>query len=247
MRLINSLDFGKGVGRFGLENVLITMEIKPRSPAEYVENHDRLKQIAEACKTLGKRVVLTQGVWDMWHTGHIRYISNARIESDVVVIVAVDSDDLVRHRKGPDRPYDSFVERIEATGSHWAVDFVTIKDSLDDPYQILKIVEPDVFVISQTTGDEIQNDIEKFKKWAGEVKNFPPQSSTTTTAKLRRLKSGVLSEFRGRFDELFSEFEDKLGDDCSISLNRQSSESEEFEPTKKTVGMSPEQWEGLKK
>src|SRR5690606_25146527 len=89
---------------------------------------------AEACAALaadarrdGRRVVFTNGVFDLLHPGHVRYLQAARAEGDVLV-VAVNSDRSVRGNKGPDRPVTPERERAELLAALACVDAVTIFD-----------------------------------------------------------------------------------------------------------------------
>lgn len=177
--------------------------------APYIPDYVELEQIVQALRVMGQKIVLTQGTWDMFHTGHIRYLEKAKQAGDIL-IVAVDSDRMTKERKGPKRPFDSEEERISVIRSLRSVDFVTFKDNNDDKLDTLRAVRPDVFVVSMSTGPEIQDDLDKFKEFAKEVLNLPQQSSTTTTAKFRRLQSDLLDEFEGDLFELLRKFKEKL-------------------------------------
>lgn len=177
--------------------------------APYIPKYEELDQWVKALRIMQQKIVLTQGTWDMFHTGHIRYLEKAKKAGDIL-IVAVDSDRMTKERKGPQRPFDSEDERIAVIRSLRSVDIVTFKDNNEDKLDTLRVVRPDVFVVSMSTGPEIQEDIEKFKEFAGEVLNLQPQSSTTTTAKFRRLQSDLLGEFEKDLLELINKFKQKL-------------------------------------
>ena len=169
----------------------------------------KLSEISKGNKLLGKKVVLTGGVWDMLHGGHLEYLVKARQSGDVLIVI-VDNDELTRLRKGDDRPFDKEDERIKLIAGLRVVNYVIVNTKQFHKHDILKAVKPDVFVISVSTGSEIQDDIKQFEEFAGEVVNFEPQSSNSTSAKLLRLKKGALLEFKGRFENLFDEFETAL-------------------------------------
>lgn len=194
------------------------MEIRNNGPAIFVPDYEELMRKVEACRILEKTIVLTSGVYDRWHTGHIRYLASAKSEGDVLV-VALDTDALVRKRKGVGRPFDSMEERVEAVCSHWAVDIVTKMDVSDDSDYLLKIMRPDVFVISQSTGPETQKKIEVFKKLAGKVVNLPPQSSESTTAKERRHKIQVMSEVSEIVNNALKEAQRKISGESPSKSN----------------------------
>jgi D-glycero-beta-D-manno-heptose 1-phosphate adenylyltransferase len=91
-----------------------------------------------------KRVVFTNGVFDLMHPGHVRYLAEARTHGDAL-IVAVNSDRSVHAIKGPERPINAEQERAEVLSALACVDAVVIFDE-DDPHAIISAVQPDVLV-----------------------------------------------------------------------------------------------------
>jgi rfaE bifunctional protein nucleotidyltransferase chain/domain len=110
----------------------------------------KVKSIAEILPLLailraaGKKIVFTNGCFDLIHTGHTRYLSIARSFGDLLV-VAVNSDASVRMIKGEKRPINSDQERAETLAALSSVDFVTIF-SEPDPYKVIAALQPDVLV-----------------------------------------------------------------------------------------------------
>lgn len=99
---------------------------------------------AEAARGDGKRVVFTNGVFDLVHPGHVRYLRDARALGDVL-IVAVNSDRSVRANKGKGRPLTPEQERAEVVAALSMVDAVVIFDE-ETPHAIVSRVQPDVLV-----------------------------------------------------------------------------------------------------
>lgn len=95
-------------------------------------------------RAAGQRVVFTNGVFDLLHPGHVRYLADARAQGDRLV-VAVNSDRSVRAIKGPERPINPEQERAEVLAALAAVDAVVIFDE-DDPHAIVSALQPDVLV-----------------------------------------------------------------------------------------------------
>jgi D-glycero-beta-D-manno-heptose 1-phosphate adenylyltransferase len=95
-------------------------------------------------RSAGKRVVFTNGVFDLLHPGHVRYLTDARAQGDVL-IVAVNSDRSVRAIKGPERPVNSQQDRAEVLAALACVDAVVVFDE-DDPHAIISGLQPDVLV-----------------------------------------------------------------------------------------------------
>ena len=100
--------------------------------------------LADDLRRAGKRVVFTNGVFDLLHPGHVRYLQAARAEGDAL-IVGVNSDRSVRTNKGPSRPITPEAERAEILAALACVDAVAIFDDLT-PADIIRRIQPDVLV-----------------------------------------------------------------------------------------------------
>ncbi len=105
---------------------------------------DEAAALAAAERRGGRRVVFTNGVFDLVHPGHVRYLAAARREGDVL-IVGVNSDRSVRANKGPGRPIVPAAERAEILAALACVDAVVVFDE-DTPAGIVARIEPDVLV-----------------------------------------------------------------------------------------------------
>lgn len=152
----------------------------------FVPDYGALETLVRKLKKEGRRIVLTQGVYDLFHVGHKRYLETAKAHGDVL-IVGIDSDELTRLRKGPKRPFDTLADRAEVLVSLRAVDYVTVRHVHHHMYDLIKLVKPHVLVMSETTRDFTPEDQKKLGKYYGEIKVLPAQASTSTTAKLRQL------------------------------------------------------------
>lgn len=109
---------------------------------------DQAMQFADAARRSGKRVVFTNGVFDLLHPGHVRYLQAAKREGDLLII-GVNSDRSVRSVKadksGPPRPITPENERAEILAALDCVDAAVIFDE-DDPAAIVNAIQPDVLV-----------------------------------------------------------------------------------------------------
>ena len=106
-----------------------------------------LAAVAEQCRVLrgrGRRIVLTNGCFDLLHVGHVRCLRRARELGDAL-IVAVNSDDSVRALKGPDRPVVPEAARAEVVAALGCVNHVTIFDARTAE-QLVGSLQPDVYV-----------------------------------------------------------------------------------------------------
>jgi len=92
----------------------------------------------------GKKVVVTNGCFDILHVGHVLYLEKAKSLGDVLLVLA-NSDDSVRRLKGDDRPYNDEFSRINVLAALSSVDGVTIFTE-DTPEQIIEKINPDILV-----------------------------------------------------------------------------------------------------
>ncbi|MFA6973460.1 MAG: adenylyltransferase/cytidyltransferase family protein [Parcubacteria group bacterium] len=138
------------------------------------------------------KIVLTQGVWDLIHEGHAQYLQKAKQLGDVL-IVAVDTDEVVRHRKGPNRPIVPEKERVKMISHLKHVDLIVMKESKTDHGKLIRAIKPDVLVISESTPSNKKDksffeDVrEEHSKFCKKIVNLKPQSTTSTTARIRLL------------------------------------------------------------
>lgn len=102
-----------------------------------------LKEEREKLRAAGKRLVFTNGCFDILHVGHVRYLRSARELGDVLM-VALNTDQSVSRIK-PGRPVISEGQRAEMVASLEMVDYVTLFDE-DTPYELIKLLGPDVLV-----------------------------------------------------------------------------------------------------
>ncbi|MDP8213982.1 MAG: D-glycero-beta-D-manno-heptose 1-phosphate adenylyltransferase [Candidatus Euphemobacter frigidus] len=103
-----------------------------------------LPGVLSPIKSRGKKIVFTNGCFDLLHIGHIRYLGKARAEGDVLV-VGLNSDRSVRGLKGENRPLIPEAERAELLAALSMVDFIVIFDE-PTPLELIKEVRPDVLV-----------------------------------------------------------------------------------------------------
>jgi len=144
-----------------------------------------LKSERERLKSAGRRVVFTNGCFDLLHPGHVRYLEQARALGDVL-IVALNSDRAVRELKGPKRPILTENERSEVMAALSAVDFVTIFDDVS-PRDVIAALLPDVLVKGADWGlDEIIGR-EEVEAAGGRVMTLPFVDGVSTSEIIARI------------------------------------------------------------
>lgn len=173
----------KKKGMITVKNILASgSNLKDR----FIPNYTELKRVVGDLKRMGYRIVLTQGVYDMLHEGHARYLEKALAYGDIL-IVGVDSDELTRKRKGPNRPVVPQTERLHMLAHLRSVGILTLREASQDIGALIKCVEPDVLITSASTKDFTKKEATAYKQWCGRVVILPPQAATSTTARVRLL------------------------------------------------------------
>jgi len=150
------------------------------SKAKIVER-SMLKDIIKQLRGGGKKVVFTNGCFDILHVGHIRYLADARALGDILVI-GLNSDKSVSEIK-PGRPVVPEQQRAEVLAALEAVDFV-ILFSEDTPYNLIKEIQPDVLVkgADWKVEDIVGNDIVR------EVRTIPFVEGISTSGIIRKIQ-----------------------------------------------------------
>jgi D-beta-D-heptose 7-phosphate kinase/D-beta-D-heptose 1-phosphate adenosyltransferase len=147
---------------------------------------DQMLEERERLRAGGVRLVFTNGVFDLLHVGHVRYLAQARALGDALV-VAINSDRSVRELKGPDRPVFDQAERAEILAALRCVDYVVVFDDISPRGLIGKLL-PDVLVKG---GDYQIDEIhgrEEVEAAGGKVIPLPFVPGASTTSLLDRMK-----------------------------------------------------------
>lgn len=140
----------------------------------------------EALRLRGLRLVFTNGVFDLLHVGHLRYLETARALGDRL-LVAINSDRTVRELKGADRPITNEQERAEILASLRQVDYVTIFDDIS-PRSLIATLLPDVLVKG---GDYQLHEIhgrEEVEAAGGKVVSLSFVDGASTTKMIDRMR-----------------------------------------------------------
>lgn len=108
------------------------------------QSHQHIKDQIAIWKASGKKIVFTNGCFDLVHVGHVLYLENAAQLGDIL-IVGLNSDDSVRRLKGPTRPINDILNRSHVLAALASVDAVIVFEE-DTPYDIIKTIMPDILV-----------------------------------------------------------------------------------------------------
>jgi D-beta-D-heptose 7-phosphate kinase/D-beta-D-heptose 1-phosphate adenosyltransferase len=142
--------------------------------------------VVERMRAQGKRIVFTNGVFDLLHPGHIRYLQQARALGDVL-IVGLNADASVRRNKGPGRPLTPEAERAEIVAALACVDRVVIFEE-DTPAAIITDVQPDVLVKGADWAADRIVGRDTVEARGGRVVRMPVEQGYSTTAIVERIR-----------------------------------------------------------
>ena len=132
-----------------------------------IKRAEILSDIVAKLKTQGKKIVFTNGCFDIIHFGHVKYLEDAKKKGDIL-IVAINSSSSIRRIKGSSRPITSERDRAGVIAALHSVDFVTIFNELT-PLNLIKKLKPDILIkgADWKTGSIVGADV--LKKYGGKV------------------------------------------------------------------------------
>jgi rfaE bifunctional protein nucleotidyltransferase chain/domain len=151
----------------------------------FVEDYEKIETTVGALRTLGFKVVLTSGSFDILHEGHSMYLEAARQFGDFL-IVGLDSDEKIRARKGENRPVVPQTERLRMVTHQRGVGLVTLKQSKHAKWALIKAVRPDVLVATEDTYTKAEiRELEA--NYCGRVEVLERMATVSTSARLREI------------------------------------------------------------
>ena len=145
-----NLAAGVVVGKIGSAiatlNEIIEYEssLKKSTSDEHIKTFDEIASLSKELRARGKKIIFTNGCFDILHIGHVRYLETAKSYGDILIL-GLNSDRSVTSIKGKDRPINIQLDRAYILAALEAVDYVVVFDE-DTPYDLIKAVKPDVLV-----------------------------------------------------------------------------------------------------
>ena len=146
------------------------------------------RQLVDGLRSAGKTVAFTNGVFDLLHPGHVRYLQRARGLGDAL-IVGVNSDRSVRANKGPTRPITPEDERVEILLALSAVDAVVIFDE-DTPHAVISALQPDVLVKGADWAEHAIVGRDVVEARGGRVVRIPVEAGHSTSEIVEKIRRG---------------------------------------------------------
>lgn len=163
----------------------LTSFVRSETYSTKLKNPVELKEIILRLKSEDKKVVFTNGCFDLIHIGHIKFLQEARKLGDCL-IVGINTDASVRRVKGEGRPLISEMERADLLAAlHW-VDYVVLFDETT-PEPLLRALKPDILVKGKNLRPEEIVGHELVKKYGGEIRRLPFFANISTADRLRRI------------------------------------------------------------
>lgn len=176
---------GIAVGKIGTTTVSLVELLHALSGNQKICTVDEIAGIASRLRQIGKRVVFTNGCFDLLHVGHVRYLEQARALGDALIL-GLNSDASVRRLKGASRPLIGESERAQIMAALRAVDYVTLFDE-DMPLRLIEAVRPDVL----TKGADYQREevvgYDLVESWGGKVELIDLVEGSSTSKIIERI------------------------------------------------------------
>ena len=151
-----------------------------------IRARDELQKIVEALKREGKKIVFTNGCFDILHIGHTRCLEEAKRLGDILV-VGLNSDRSVRSIKEPSRPITPEAERAEILSALASVDYVVIFDE-PNPLELIASLKPDILVKGGDWTPETTIGREVVEKAGGKVVIIPTVQGISTSEIIHRIR-----------------------------------------------------------
>lgn len=183
-----NLAAGVVVGKIGSATVSITeieeyeATLHKSTSDAHIKSFEDIQTIVNRCRSNGKKVVFTNGCFDILHVGHVKYLQEAKSFGDIL-IVGLNSDESVSRLKGPTRPINVASDRAYLLAALEAVDFV-VPFAEDTPYELIKMIQPDALV----KGGDYEGKEVVGTEFAGELKLVEFVNGKSTTKTIEKIK-----------------------------------------------------------
>ena len=152
-----------------------------------IENRQELSKKIQSLKKEGKKIVFTNGCFDILHVGHVTYLSKAKSLGDIL-IVGINSDSSVKKLKGAARPINDLASRMVVLDSLKSVDLVVPFED-DNPISLIELIKPDIHVKGGDYKEDQLVESKVVKTNGGKVVIIPFVNGYSVTTLLGKIKS----------------------------------------------------------
>ncbi len=153
---------------------------------EKLVEKENLDAFLNDLKKINKKIVMTNGCFDILHAGHVRYLKESKKFGDIL-IVGLNSDISVRALKGPERPINNQDDRAEVLSGLESVDYIILFDEIS-PKTLLDKVKPDIYTKGADYTEETLPEAETIMKNGGEIKFIKLVEGKSTTKIIDKIK-----------------------------------------------------------
>lgn len=156
------------------------------NPKEKIKTKEQITQISRQLKQQGKKIVATNGSFDILHSAHINLLKKAKQHGDFLIVL-LNNDNSVKRFKGPTRPIIPENERAYMLAALECVDYITIFEE-DTPLSLMEKIKPDIHIKGGSfLPERIAEEQALLKKWNGKFKNFELEEGFSTTNIIQKI------------------------------------------------------------
>jgi D-beta-D-heptose 7-phosphate kinase/D-beta-D-heptose 1-phosphate adenosyltransferase len=168
---------------------LAALQLQFSTGGKLLENNEIINAVVAKYKQMGKRVVFTNGCFDILHSGHVSYLKGAKKRGDVL-IVGLNNDESIRRLKGLQRPINKLNDRIEVLSELSCIDHIIPfgKQGDDTPIAVLKKIKPHVFVKGGDYKHKFLPEEQILKKFGCEIVFLPMVANQSTTNVISKIQ-----------------------------------------------------------
>jgi D-beta-D-heptose 7-phosphate kinase/D-beta-D-heptose 1-phosphate adenosyltransferase len=189
-----NLAAGIAVGKLGTATVTVPEILSFQQPTPRLFTRRDIVPVAQALRAQGKRIVFTNGCFDLLHAGHIQYLRESRVQGDLLM-VGINSDGSVRRLKGPSRPVIGEEDRAHILGALSFVDYVVVfgddPEEADTPIELIRAIRPHVITKGADYTVETVVGHNLVTSWGGEVKLIPLKENRSTSGIIETIGAGA--------------------------------------------------------
>ncbi|MBT1703817.1 D-glycero-beta-D-manno-heptose 1-phosphate adenylyltransferase [Chryseosolibacter indicus] len=163
--------------------------------SKYVGSFAELENICENYRAQGKRIVFTNGCFDILHSGHVTYLHCAKELGDVL-IVGVNTDESIKRLKGESRPINPLLDRLQVLAGLASIDYVVAfgNEKDDTPIEVIKVVKPNIFAKGGDYTKEKLPEASTVEQFGGQIVFLPHIPDHSTTEIIRRISNTATSD-----------------------------------------------------
>jgi D-beta-D-heptose 7-phosphate kinase / D-beta-D-heptose 1-phosphate adenosyltransferase len=157
---------------------------------KFLTHAQELKKLCEIYEAQGKRIVFTNGCFDILHSGHVSYLNRAKELGDVL-IVGLNNDESIKRLKGPERPINLLEDRMQVLSGLSSIDHIIPfgEEGDDTPIEILKVIKPGLYVKGGDYTRDILPEAKVVEELGGKVVFVPLVPDQSTSLIIRRINS----------------------------------------------------------